>query len=87
MYKTLMINNDLFVTNTNKSRNTKLITLPDGTETDTWSKDYMVYCEALNLSKKTLAFRQKFLKKIDKPNQQERVNKLKYWLTFIWSKR
>jgi len=47
----------------------------------------MVYCEALNLSKKTLAFRQKFLKKIDKPLQQERVNKLKYWLTFIWNKK
>ena len=47
----------------------------------------MVYCEALNLSKKTLSFRQKFLKKIDKPHQQERVNKLKYWLTFIWDKK
>jgi len=65
----------------------KDITLPDGTETNNYSKDYMVYCEALNLSKKTLAFRQKFLKKIDKPLQQERVNKLKYWLTFIWDKR
>jgi len=82
-----MINDDLFVSNTNKSRTTKLITLPDGTETDNYSKDYMVYCEALNLCKKTLAFRQKFLKKIDKPHQQERVNKLKYWLTFIWNKR
>ena len=63
------------------------VTFPDGTKTDTWSKEYMLYCEALNLSKKTLAFRQKFLKKIDKPLQQERVNKLKYWLTFIWNKR
>jgi len=72
MYKTLTI---------------KDIKLPDGTETNNYSKDYMVYCEALNLSKKTLAFRQKFLKKIDKPLQQERVNKLKYWLTFIWNKR
>ena len=72
MYKTLTI---------------KDIKLPDGTETNNYSKDYMVYCEALNLSKKTLAFRQKFLKKIDKPLQQERVNKLKYWLTFIWNKK
>jgi hypothetical protein len=47
----------------------------------------MVYCEALNLSKKTLAFRQKFLKKIDTSHQQERVKKLKYWLTFIWDKK
>jgi hypothetical protein len=78
---------DLFTPKTNKSRTTKLITLPDGTETDNCSKDYMVYCEALNLSKKTLSFRQKFLKKIDKPHQQERVNKLKYWLTFIWDKK
>ncbi len=78
---------DLFVSNTNKSRITKPMTLPDGTETHNCSKDYMVYCEALNLSKKTLAFRQKFLKKIDKPLQQERVNKLKYWLTFIWNQR
>jgi len=71
MYKTLTI---------------KDIKLPDGTETNNYSKDYMVYCEALNLSKKTLAFRQRFLNKIDRPQQQERVNKLKYWLTFIWDK-
>jgi len=71
MYKTLTI---------------KDIKLPDGTETNNYSKDYMVYCEALNLSKKTLAFRQTFLKKIDKPQQQQRLNKLKYWLTFIWDK-
>ena len=82
-----MTNQDLFASKTNKSRTTKLITLPDGTETDNYSKDYMVYCEALNLSKKTLSFRQKFLKEIDKPHQQERVNKLKYWLTFIWDKK
>ena len=81
-----MTNQDLFAPKTNKSRTTKLITLPDGTETDNYSKDYMVYCEALNLSKKTFAFRQKFLKKIDKPHQQERLTKLKYWLTFIWNK-
>ena len=81
-----MTNQDLFAPKTNKSRTTKLITLPDGTETDNYSKDYMVYCEALNLSKKTLAFRQTFFKKIDKPHQQERLTKLKYWLTFIWNK-
>jgi len=78
---------DLFTPKTNKSRTTELITLPDGTETDNCSKHYMVYCEALNLSKKTLSFRQQFLKKIDKPHQQERVNKLKYWLTFIWNRK
>jgi hypothetical protein len=82
-----MISQDLFVSKTNKNRTTKPMTLPDGTETHNCSKDYMVYCEALNLSKKTLAFRQTFLKKIDKPQQQERVNKLKYWLTFIWNKK
>lgn len=82
-----MTNQDLFTPKTNKSRTTELITLPDGTETHNCSKHYMVYCEALNLSKKTLAFRQTFLKKIDKPHQQERVKKLKYWLTFIWNKK
>lgn len=82
-----MTNIDLFTPETNKSRTTKLITLPDGTETDNYSKDYMVYCEALNLSKKTLAFRRRFINDIDKPLQQERVNKLKYWLTFIWNKK
>ena len=82
-----MTNIDLFTPETNKSRTTKPVTLPDGTETDNYSKDYMVYCEALNLSKKTLAFRRRFINDIDKPLQQERVNKLKYWLTFIWNKK
>ena len=61
------------------------ITLPDGTVTDTWSKEYMLYCEALNLSKKPLYKRQEWL---DKLTCEERVKVLKYWLEWIWvSKR
>lgn len=57
------------------------ITLPDGTETDNYSKDYQRYCEALNLSKKPLFKRQEWLNKL---KDEERVEKLKYWLTLIW---
>ena len=57
------------------------ITLPDGTETDNYSKDYQRYCEALNLSKKPLFKRQEWLNKL---KDEERVKKLKYWLTLIW---
>jgi hypothetical protein len=57
------------------------ITLPDGTETDNYSKDYQRYCEALNLSKKPLFKRQEWLNKLQ---DEERVEKLKYWLTLIW---
>lgn len=78
---------NLFTEEANKNRVVKSITLPDGTETDNYSKEYMVYCEALNLSKKPLAFRRKFLRDIDKPMQQDRLKKLKYWLEFIWKKR
>lgn len=57
------------------------ITLPDGTETDNYSKDYQRYCEALNLSKKPLFKRQEWLNKL---KDEERIEKLKYWLTLIW---
>jgi len=57
------------------------ITLPDGTKTDNYSKDYQRYCEALNLSKKPLFKRQEWLNKLQ---DEERVEKLKYWLTLIW---
>lgn len=57
------------------------ITLPDGTKTDNYSKDYQRYCEALNLSKKPLFKRQEWLNKL---KDEERIEKLKYWLTLIW---
>lgn len=57
------------------------ITLPDGTETDNYSQDYQRYCEALNLSKKSLMHRQDWLNKL---TDEQRVEKLKYWLKLIW---
>lgn len=71
MYKTLMI----------KERNIKPVTLPDGTQTDTWSKEYMLYCEALNLSKKSLEKRREWLNRLQ---NKDRVNGLKVWLKLIW---
>ena len=62
-------------------RDTKSITLPDGTETNNYSKEYQRYCEALNLSKKPLWKRREWLAKLQ---DQERVDQLKYWLTLIW---
>lgn len=59
----------------------KEITLPNGVETDNYSKDYILYCEALNLSKKPLHKRREWLTKI---KNQERVDTLKYWLEWIW---
>jgi hypothetical protein len=56
------------------------VTLPDGTKTDTWSKEYMLYCEALNLSKKPLQHRRQWLNKLTDPT---RVKKLKTWLNLI----
>ena len=70
-----------------KQKYSKQITLPDGTETDTWSKEYMYYCEALSFSKKPLQFRRDMLEKIYKRNQLERLDKVKYWLTHIWDKK
>ena len=57
------------------------VTLPDGTKTDTWSKEYMLYCEALNLSKKPLNQRQYWLNKLQ---NKERVDGLKRWLLLLW---
>ena len=59
----------------------KEIKLPNGVETDNYSKDYILYCEALNLSKKPLHKRREWLTKI---KNQERVDTLKYWLEWIW---
>lgn len=64
-----------------KERNMRPVTLPDGTKTDTWSKEYMLYCEALNLSKKPLNQRQYWLNKLQ---NKERVNGLKRWLLLLW---
>jgi hypothetical protein len=61
--------------------NKRVITLPDGTETDNYSQDYQRYCEALNLSKKPLWKRQEWLEKLQ---DEQRVEKLKYWLELIW---
>ena len=61
--------------------NKRAITLIDGTETDNYSKEYQRYCEALNLSKKPLWKRQEWLEKLQ---DQERVEQLKYWLKLIW---
>jgi hypothetical protein len=60
------------------------ITLPNGVETDNYSKDYMLYCEALNLSKKPLEKRREWLNKL---KDEERVKILKEWLTLIWKDR
>jgi hypothetical protein len=60
------------------------ITLPNGVETDNYSKDYMLYCEALNLSKKPLEKRREWLNKL---RDEERVKILKEWLTLIWKDR
>jgi len=60
------------------------ITLPDGTKTDNYSKDYQRYCEALNLSKKPLEKRQEWLNKL---HDQDRIEKLKYWLKIIWDSK
>ena len=59
------------------------ITLIDGTETDNYSQEYQRYCEALNLSKKPLWKRQEWLEKLQ---DKERVEQLKYWLKLIWQR-
>ena len=67
-----------------KEANVKDIVLPDGTKTDTWSREYMTYCEALNLSKQPYQNRKNFLFEL---KNKDRGEKLKYWLTLIWDKR
>jgi len=62
----------------------KEIILPDGTKTDNYSQEYQRYCEALNLSKRPLHERRQFLNKLQ---CQDRIEKLKYWLTLIWNSR
>jgi hypothetical protein len=62
----------------------KTIELPDGTQTDNHSQEYQRYCEALNLSKKPLMQRRAWLNKL---KDEQRVDKLKYWLTLIWDNR
>lgn len=64
----------------------KKFILPDGTQTDTWAKEYMYYCEALSFSKKTLRFRKDMLDKIQRRGHIERLHRVKYWLTYIWDK-
>jgi hypothetical protein len=61
-------------------------TLIDGSVVDSNSVDYMLFCEALNLSKKPLHQRRAFLTKLKKKHVQ-RVEKLEYWLKLIWSKK
>ena len=60
------------------------ITLLDGSETDNYSQAYQRYCEALNLSKKPLMQRQAWLNKLQ---DKERVDTLKYWLKLIWESK
>jgi len=62
----------------------KPITLPNGVETDNCSTDYMIYCEALNLSKRPLEDRRRFLEKL---KNEDRVKALKVWLQFIWDNK
>ena len=63
-------------------KDAKEITLPNGSVTDTWSQEYMTYCEALNLSKKSLNKRREFLSKL---KNEDRVKILKMWLKLFWS--
>jgi hypothetical protein len=64
--------------------NAKEIVLPDGTKTDTWSKEYMLYCEALNLSKKPTDSRRQFVSQL---KNKDRVDKINYWLQIIWKEK
>jgi len=64
-------------------KNKRDITLPDGSQTDNYSKEYQRYCEALNLSKKPLWKRQEWLNKL---TDEKRVEQLKYWLNLIWKR-
>jgi len=61
-------------------------TLIDGSVVDSNSVDYMLFCEALNLSKKPLHQRRAFLMSLRKKHVQ-RVEKLEYWLKLIWSQK
>ena len=63
-------------------RNVTIKTLPDGNQVDNYSKEWMLYCEALSLSKKPYSKRADFL---DKLKDLERTNKIKYYLQLIWN--
>jgi len=63
------------------------LTLPDGTKTDNYSVEYQRYCEALELSKKSLEYRRQWLLKLNSKKQENRVSKLQYWLRFMWDKK
>jgi len=63
------------------------LTLPDGTTTDNYSVEYQRYCEALELSKKSLEYRRQWLLKLNSKKQENRVSKLQYWLRFMWDKK
>ena len=79
-----MTDQDLFTSKTIKERNMKLVTLPDGTQTDTWSKEYMLYCEALDLSRKPIEKRREWLNRL---KNKDRVEGLKTWLRLIWKNK
>ena len=65
-------------------KNKRDITLPDGSQTDNYSKEYQRYCEALNLSKKPLEKRKEWINKL---RDEQRVEQLKYWLKLIWQNK
>jgi len=44
----------------------------------------MYYCEALSFSKKPLKFRRDMLDKIHRRGHTERLDRVKYWLKYIW---
>ena len=79
-----MTDQDLFTSKTIKERNMKLVTLPDGTQTDTWSKEYMLYCEALDLSRKPIEKRREWLNRL---KNKDRAEGLKTWLRLIWKNK
>jgi predicted ATP-dependent Lon-type protease len=62
----------------------KRVTLPNGEEVSNYSKTYMLWCEAINLQKKTLQQRRDFLEKIHykRPDDAEKIKK---YLRFLWS--
>lgn len=60
------------------------IELPNGEIVDNYSKRYMLWCEALSLSKKPLHQRIQFLNKL---TDEKRVEGIKYFLTLIWEQR
>ena len=62
-------------------QNMTIKTLPDGKQVENYSEEWMRYCESLSLSKKSYSQRVNFL---DKLKDEERKNKIKYYLQLIW---